>query len=324
MTRSPVPATELVPESPDPEGLPVLDTAPGHLIRCAQQVHGSLWQQHVPVNLTSVQYGILLVVGQRPGIDQRTVGELMSLDKSTAADVLLRLGRRGLLDRERDVEDGRRKLVRLTEQGRAALLAGAPAVVGIQERLLQPLPFDDGETLLGVLRLVAYRGDPPSPSAATEHNAVVQGWPLRLPAVRLHTAPGHLIRRAQQVHTTLWGERVSSDLTSVQYNVLLVLHHEARIDQRTLGERGSLDKSTGADVIARLETRGLVARIRDSADGRRNLLTLSAEGRDQLLRHAAAVVDVQHELLRPLSSPQRQVFLRLMKQICEPISRPAP
>jgi DNA-binding MarR family transcriptional regulator len=315
---------ELVPESPDSEGLPALHSAPGHLIRCAQQVHGNLWQQHVPVNLTSVQYGVLLVVGQQPDIDQRTVGELMSLDKSTAADVLLRLGRRGLLARHRDPGDGRRKLVRLTDEGRTALLSGAPAVVGIQERLLEPLSFDDGEALLRVLRLVAYRGDPPDPATATEYNAVVEGWPLRLPAIRLHTAPGHLIRRAQQVHTTLWGERVSTDLTSVQYNILLVLHHEPRIDQRTLGEHASLDKSTGADVISRLETRGLIARSRDVADGRRNLLTLSADGSHRLLHRAAAVVDVQHELLRPLSALQRQVFLSLMKRICEPVSPPAP
>lgn len=313
MSRAVLDDMRLVPESPDQDGLPVLHVAPGHLIRCAQQVHWNLWVQHVSTDLTSVQYAILLVVGEHPNIGQRTVGAYVSLDKSTTADVLARLARRGLVVRERDARDGRRVLVRLTEPGRAALLTMAPSVVDVQERLMAPLSVAQGRSLLHVLRLVAYRGRPPSLTP----NPAIDGWPERLPAVRLHSAPGHLIRRSQQVHTTLWGELVGTALTSAQYNVLLVLHHQPGIDQRTLGERASLDKSTGADVIARIEARGLISRKRDLADGRRNVLMLSESGHCQLFHHAAGVVEVQQDLLRPLSRPQRQTFLSLMTQVCE-------
>ncbi|MEU6349294.1 MarR family transcriptional regulator [Streptomyces sp. NPDC047072] len=297
------------------ESLPVLASTPGHLIRRTQQLHAVLWQQHVPQNLTSMQYGVLLVLGQQPGIDQRTVAELMSLDKTTAAGVLRRLEGRGLVVRDRDPGDGRRMLARLTEPGEAILVRAAPAVLDVQDRLLQPLSFDEGEALLRLLRLVVYRGEPPSTTASIPQNAAVSGWPLRLPALRLHTTPGHLIRRAQQLHTTLWSERVSAELTSVQYSVLLVLQSESPIDQRMLGRHASLDKSSGGDVIARLESRELIARTRDAIDGRRNLLTLSAAGREQLYQHARAVFDVQSELVRPLLDAQRGEFVHLMKQL---------
>lgn len=297
------------------DGLPVLGSTPGHLIRRAQQLHAALWQQYVPQNLTSMQYGVLLVLGQQPGIDQRTVAELMSLDKTTAAGVLRRLEGRGLVVRDRDPGDGRRMLASLTEPGEAALVRAAPAVLDVQDRLLQSLSFDEGEALLRLLRLVVYRGDPPSTTASIPQNAAVPGWPLRLPAIRLHTSPGHLIRRAQQLHTMLWAERVSPELTSVQYSVLLVLHGESPIDQRMLGRHASLDKSSGGDVIVRLESRELIARARDAVDGRRNLLTLSAAGRRQLFQYAPAVLDVQSELVRPLSQLQREEFAERMKQL---------
>ncbi|MBU3067771.1 MarR family winged helix-turn-helix transcriptional regulator [Nocardia sp. NEAU-G5] len=262
-----------------------------------------------------MQYGVLLVLGQQQEADQRTVAELMSLDKASAADILRRLERRGSVARRRDRVDGRRILARLTAEGRVALLTAAPAVVEVQHQLLQPLSFDDGEDLLGLLREVAYRGEPPSGTADIAVNAPVPGWPLRLPALRLHTAPGHLIRRAQQLHTLLWTNLVSTELTSVQYSVLLVLDGHPLIDQRMLGRLTSLDKSTGGDVIARLEARGLVIRARDAVDGRRNTVRLSTEGRRELLAHTPSVRNVQRELLRPLTDVQSPHFIKLMRQL---------
>src|SRR5438477_192430 len=85
--------------------------------------------------------------------------------------------------------------------------------------------------------------------------------------LRLH--PGHLIRRAQQVHYWLWNAQVSGEVTSPQFAVLYALRAEKNIDQKTLGERVSLDRSTTAEVVARLKSRGLIQRFRDPRDGRR-------------------------------------------------------
>ncbi|WP_019634099.1 MarR family winged helix-turn-helix transcriptional regulator [Actinomadura atramentaria] len=293
--------------------LPVLAAAPGHLIRCAQQAHTSLWQRHVLVGLTSVQYGILLVVGQHGKLDQKTVGDLMSLDKSTTADVISRLVRRGLVTRQRDARDGRRRPVCLAARGRLALAQATPAVVEVQRRLLAPLAEADRDDLFALLSRVAYAGDPPAGDGPGPEGAA----DARIPGERLHRHPGHLIRRAQQVHTLLWARTVSPSITSVQYSVLLALHREPRLDQRTLGGRVSLDKSTGGDVVGRLEERGWVERTRDADDGRRNLLDVTAAGRAFLFDRAAAVLEVQSALLAPLPERDRARFTDLMVRLVE-------
>ncbi|MHA6631641.1 MarR family winged helix-turn-helix transcriptional regulator [Pseudonocardia sichuanensis] len=291
-----------------------LGTAPGHLIRRAQQVNERIWQVSVGAGLTSVQYGVLLALAAQPGMDQRSIGEVMSLDKSNVADVVLRLGRRGLVVRDRHPDDARRKLVRLTPEGLAALAEASPGAVQVQEEVMASLSPVESATCLTLLRLVAFRGQPPPPPPAGEP-VDVPGWPPGLPVVQLPTAPGHLIRRAQQVHTVLWSDHVGTQLTSVQYVVLLVLYARPDIDQRTLGEHASLDKSTGGEILTRMVARGLVGRSRDLSDGRRNLLHLTAAGRAEVLRHAEAVTRVQLELLRPLTEPQRQQFLSLMRAV---------
>jgi hypothetical protein len=63
-------------------------------------------------------------------------------------------------------------------------------------------------------------------------------------AFDLATAPGHLIRRAQQLHTAIWAEVVDTGLTGVQFAVLAALEVKPDLDQRTLGERISLGTYT--------------------------------------------------------------------------------
>lgn len=68
-------------------------------------------------------------------------------------------------------------------------------------------------------------------------------------AVDLSTHPGHLARRLQQAHYLLWNTMVSEEITSPQFAVLNALVAEPGLDQRTVGERVGLDRSTIAEVI---------------------------------------------------------------------------
>src|SRR6202158_3996726 len=90
--------------------------------------------------------------------------------------------------------------------------------------------------------------------------------------------PGHLIRRAVQVMNVLWSQEVSHTITSPQFAVLNALYREPDIDQRTLGERISLDRSTMAEVVARLSAKGLIKATRDVRDGRRKAIRLTPKG----------------------------------------------
>ncbi|MGW2250285.1 MarR family winged helix-turn-helix transcriptional regulator [Kitasatospora sp. NPDC001660] len=134
-------------------------------------------------------------------------------------------------------------------------------------------------------------------------------------SARLQQSPGHLIRVAQQVHTRLWSEHVGADLTAPQFAVLLVLALEPGADQRTVGERASLDKATMAEMVARLVRRGLVLRRRDPADGRRKLLALSQSGAQAVREATGGVVRVQRTLFEPLGAEEQVEIVRVMAKI---------
>ena len=127
--------------------------------------------------------------------------------------------------------------------------------------------------------------------------------------------PGHLMRRAVQVMNLLWDEEVSHTITSPQFAALNALYTEPKLDQRTLGERVSLDRSTMAEVVARLSDRGLIQTARDTRDGRRKAITLTAKGFhtvQQLIPRTHAMTD---RLVGALDSRQRDSLLTLLTEV---------
>jgi len=68
-------------------------------------------------------------------------------------------------------------------------------------------------------------------------------------------------------------------ITYPQYLVLLVLWETDGLTVSELGQRLSLDSGTLTPLLKRLETAGLVSRLRDVADERRVLINLTAAGR---------------------------------------------
>lgn len=129
-------------------------------------------------------------------------------------------------------------------------------------------------------------------------------------------APGHLLRRAQQLHAAVFAEVVSAaELTTPQFAVLTALREEPDLDQVRLSRRLGIDRSTVADVANRLEERGLLSRHRDSRDGRRNVLALTPAGEALHDRTAPEVVEVGRRLVAPLGEADREVFLRCLRRI---------
>jgi DNA-binding MarR family transcriptional regulator len=127
--------------------------------------------------------------------------------------------------------------------------------------------------------------------------------------------PGHLLRWAVQVMNQLWDEEVSQTITSPQFAALNALYSEPNLDQRTLGARVSLDRSTMAEVVSRLSTRGLIRSVRDTRDGRRKTITLTPKG----LREVQQLIPRTHEMTRrlvgPLDQKQRDELLCLLTKV---------
>lgn len=269
----------------------------GHLLRRAQQVHNALWLEEVGTDPTSPQYAVVAAIAAVPRIDQRQVGELASLDKSSTMDVVARLARRGWITRERDTADWRRDVLTTTPEAARALDRLRAEVQSVQDRLLAPLPVPARTELIDLLRRVAGVG-PPRPDGLA---------PLHI--------PGHLLRRAQQAHTALFAQEFDRELTGPQYATLRVLADRPAISQRELGDQASLDKSTAADIVQRLTTRGWIVRARDAEDGRRRTLSLTPEARTAVDGFAPRVDTVQDRLLAPLDAARRRAFVALLRPV---------
>jgi DNA-binding MarR family transcriptional regulator len=278
----------------------------GHLIRRSQQVHETLWTKLVVGGLTSPQYAVLATLAAFPDLDQKGVGRLASLDKSSAADVIARLVRKAWVMRERDPLDGRRRVLSLTPAAAVALHSITPQAAEVQERLLAPLPAQRRRTLVEQLAAVARFDDALSHREAPHHAAL----DLRV--------PGHLIRRAQQIHTELWADNVGTVLTGPQYAALYVVSRWPGINQRQLGELAALDKSTTADLVARLLRRGLLRRHQDPVDARSQVLEVTESARSTLTEVDPKVGTVQGALLEPLSASACQAFLRDLRRVAIP------
>lgn len=126
----------------------------GFLIRRAQQLHAAVWQREASAEFTSVQFGALNLVHANPGIDQRTLGEHLQLDRSTIADVCGRLERRGLIRRDRDPADRRRNILALTGQGESVLSQLLPRADRVHEVLVGGLSEADRKELHRLLTLL--------------------------------------------------------------------------------------------------------------------------------------------------------------------------
>ncbi|NMO90578.1 MarR family winged helix-turn-helix transcriptional regulator [Actinomycetospora sp. TBRC 11914] len=98
----------------------------------------------------------------------------------------------------------------------------------------------------------------------------------------LRSTPGFLVRRLYQAHAAAWLRHVDTALTGPQFAVMTAVQAYPRVDQGSLATCVALDRSTMADVCRRLEDRALIQRDTAPADGRRKLLSLTAQGESVL------------------------------------------
>jgi DNA-binding MarR family transcriptional regulator len=135
------------------------------------------------------------------------------------------------------------------------------------------------------------------------------------PAEDLMRHPGHLLRRALQAMNLLWDHEVSHVITSPQFAALNALYGEPALDQRTLGERISLDRSTMTEVVARLSVRGLIKTARDSNDGRRKTIRLTPKGVATLQHLIPRTHQMTRRLVGALDAKEQAELLRLLTTV---------
>jgi DNA-binding MarR family transcriptional regulator len=140
----------------DPLSCFVLLDAPGHLLRRCHQIAVDFYTAEVGEDgPTPPQFALMLTVFQNRGLSQVDLVRLTGIDRSTVAEMVARLLKRGLLQRSRTAADRRTNALAVTETGEAMLRAALPAVLQAQTRALQPVPPARREELVDLLRLLA-------------------------------------------------------------------------------------------------------------------------------------------------------------------------
>jgi DNA-binding MarR family transcriptional regulator len=129
-----------------------LDRSPIHLLHRVEQFAGDVFSEEMSdAGLTPRQYAVLLTVSQNEGLSQTALVDRTGIDRSTLADIIRRMLKKGLLRRKRTKEDARAYAVHLTPKGKDALAAAIPAASNADERIMMALPAAEREEFLRAL-----------------------------------------------------------------------------------------------------------------------------------------------------------------------------
>lgn len=137
--------------------------SPIHLLHRAGQCASDIFASEMAsLDITPRQFAILLTVAQNEGLSQTDLVLLTGIDRSTLADIVRRMLKKGLIQRRRTREDARAYAVKLTDEGLRVLAAARPKVEAVDARLLATLRADQRMSLVEDLRAIVASLQTPS------------------------------------------------------------------------------------------------------------------------------------------------------------------
>jgi MarR family transcriptional regulator, lower aerobic nicotinate degradation pathway regulator len=133
---------------------------------------------------------------------------------------------------------------------------------------------------------------------------------------RLRSLPSRLLNLAAADAQRQVGEKLATlESRKWHYATLAALEEFGPDSQSGLSDRTGIYRSDLVATINELTARGLVVRAPDTADRRRNAITLTDEGRRHLKRLDVLIAEAEAEFLAPLSAADRVELVRLLKLI---------
>jgi DNA-binding MarR family transcriptional regulator len=132
-----------------------LGRSPIHMLHRAGQCAGDIFHGEMKEGeLTPRQYAVLVTVAANEGLSQTGLVERTGIDRSTLADIVRRMLKKGLLQRRRTKEDARAYAVKLTEEGKRLIRIAEPVSRRVDERILEALPLKQREQFLDDLAVI--------------------------------------------------------------------------------------------------------------------------------------------------------------------------
>lgn len=120
---------------------------------------------------------------------------------------------------------------------------------------------------------------------------------------------------AARSHQILHKKLAEAGFTGYEYRCLSALSAADYLSQTDLGAAAALDPRDVTHTVRALEDRGLVSRTKDPRHGRRQLVTLTAEGAKATERLTHVMAEIQTAVFGKLSGNERSTLLDLLDRI---------
>lgn len=136
-------------------------------------------------------------------------------------------------------------------------------------------------------------------------------------------SPYYLLKRAAQFAAASYAAHVGrSGLTARQFTILRAVEGNEGASQTALVHVTGIDRSTMADVVARLIDQGYLHRRRRSDDARANTVRLSSAGRRAVRTNAPGVEGVDKDILAALPRELRKPFTEALAILAAKMDEP--
>lgn len=128
----------------------------------------------------------------------------------------------------------------------------------------------------------------------------------------------HLLHRVGQCATDVF-QRYAGDLqvTARQFAVLMAVARMEGASQMDVVKLTGIDRSTLADMVSRMMTKGLIERQRSKLDGRAYSLSLTETGRAALAQSIPAATRADDTLLAMLDGQSREKLIAALNQVLQ-------
>jgi DNA-binding MarR family transcriptional regulator len=136
------------------------------------------------------------------------------------------------------------------------------------------------------------------------------------PLRRVATRPTWLLSRANARSQRLLAEAFAAEgVRGYHFRLLAAIEEHSPTSQANLSRQTGLDRSDVVATLNDLVDGGLARRAPDPDDRRRNLVTITSDGRARL-DHLDAVLDqVQKDFLAPLTATEQNTLTRILSKL---------
>jgi DNA-binding MarR family transcriptional regulator len=132
----------------------------------------------------------------------------------------------------------------------------------------------------------------------------------------LDRSPSHLLHRALQLALDIYSEETGPGaLTQRQFAVLSAVMAKEGCTQSELVRATGIDRSTLAELVARLIGKDLLARERSTLDARANTVRLTDAGRTAVQEATPKVAEVDARIMALVPSAKRDTFLKTLRDM---------